>query len=68
MKNSSKFFSNKECEYFPCHNGIQEEDFNCLFCYCPLNRFDDCPGNPNFTLKDDKTVKNCVKFLKNKLY
>ena len=30
------FFQNKECEYFPCHKGVKEEDFNCLFCYCPL--------------------------------
>ena len=30
------FFQNKECEYFPCHEGVPEEDFNCLFCYCPL--------------------------------
>ena len=26
------FFQNKECEYFPCHKGVKEEDFNCLFC------------------------------------
>ena len=30
------FFSNKECEYFPCHAGADPENFNCLFCYCPL--------------------------------
>jgi Zn-finger protein len=30
------FFQNRECEYFPCHNGVEESDFNCLFCYCPL--------------------------------
>ena len=30
------FFQNRECEYFPCHSGVPEEDFNCLFCYCPL--------------------------------
>lgn len=30
------FFSNKECEYFPCHQGADPENFNCLFCYCPL--------------------------------
>ena len=22
------FFQNKECEYFPCHEGIPEEEFN----------------------------------------
>ena len=25
------FFSNKECEYFPCHAGADPENFNCLF-------------------------------------
>ena len=36
MSEYYKFFQNKKCEYFPCHKGIPEEDFNCLFCYCPL--------------------------------
>ena len=31
-----KFFSHRECEYFPCHKGADPERFNCLFCYCPL--------------------------------
>ena len=30
------YFSHKKCEYFPCHRGADPEDFNCLFCYCPL--------------------------------
>ena len=30
------FVQNRACEYFPCHEGVPEEDFNCLFCYCPL--------------------------------
>ena len=28
-----KFFSHRQCEYFPCHQlkgGMAEEDFNCL--------------------------------------
>ena len=32
------WFQNRECEYFPCHKGVREEEFNCLFCYCPLYR------------------------------
>ena len=40
------FFSNKECEYFPCHAGADPENFNCLFCYCPLYALGDkCGGN-----------------------
>ncbi len=30
------FFCNRECEYFPCHKDVDPENFNCLFCYCPL--------------------------------
>ena len=41
-----KFFQNKKCEYFPCHKTKNEEDFNCLFCYCPLYALGDkCGGN-----------------------
>ena len=35
-KCGSRFFQNTECEFFPCHQGISKEEFNCLFCYCPL--------------------------------
>lgn len=30
------YFSHKNCEFFPCHKGADPENFNCLFCYCPL--------------------------------
>ena len=30
------FFQNRACEFFPCHKGADAENFNCLFCYCPL--------------------------------
>lgn len=26
-----KFFSHKDCEYFPCHKDVDPENFNCLF-------------------------------------
>ena len=55
-----KFFSHRQCEYFPCHQlkgGMAEEDFNCLFCYCPLYALgEDCGGN--FTYY--KGVKDCT--------
>lgn len=56
MKNGSSFFRNSECEYFPCHKVENSEDFNCLFCYCPLFPLKDCGGNPQFT---DTGVKDC---------
>lgn len=39
------WFQNKECEYFPCHKDVREEEFNCLFCYCPLYRSPNCRGS-----------------------
>ena len=29
-------FTHKECEYYPCHEVSDPEQFNCLFCFCPL--------------------------------
>nr|MDN4743531.1 cysteine-rich small domain-containing protein [Lachnospiraceae bacterium C1.1] len=58
MQNGSRFFENRECEYFPCHK--LEGDFNCLFCYCPLYFLDNCPGNHNFIEKENGRIKNCI--------
>lgn len=56
---SSIFFQNRSCEYFPCHKIDNEEDFNCLFCYCPLYALgDSCGGKPHFT---SKGIKSCAK-------
>lgn len=57
MNNSSRFFANKECEYYPCHEGI--EDMNCMFCYCPLNGMEPCPGTPEYIEIKGKRVKDC---------
>ena len=40
------WFQNRDCEYFPCHDDVREEEFNCLFCYCPLYRSKDCGWRP----------------------
>ena len=57
MNNSSRFFENKECEYYPCHKGIRE--MNCLFCYCPLNSMEHCPGTPEYLEIEGKRIKDC---------
>ncbi len=57
MSNSYRFFSNRECKYFPCHEGADPETFNCLFCFCPLYFLDHCGGQPRRT-KDG--VKDCT--------
>ena len=51
------FFSHRACEYFPCHKGVSEEDFNCLFCYCPLYPLGETCGG-DFVLLEDGT-KDC---------
>ena len=57
MQNSERFFSNRECRFFPCHDGIEESEFNCLFCYCPLYfEGKDCGGD--FQIRDG--IKSCI--------
>lgn len=60
MKNSSSFFRNCECEHFPCHKVTDTQDFNCLFCYCPLYSLDNCGGNFTFNEKGLKDCSNCL--------
>ena len=56
-----KFFQNKECEYFPCHKCEITEDFNCLFCYCPLYALGDkCGGNFSYTEGGIKDCSACL--------
>ena len=58
MNNSYRYFENRECKYYPCHKGCEE--INCLFCYCPMYRFAECLGNPEYITKDDgRVIKNC---------
>ena len=57
-----KFFQNRECEYFPCHKIEEGQDFNCLFCYCPLYHLGkDCGGNFYYTDKGVKSCVNCIR-------
>lgn len=54
------FFSNTQCEYFPCHEGIDPERFNCLLCYCPLYMLGDkCGGSFTYTSSGAKSCVNC---------
>ena len=60
MKNSYKFFQNKECEWFPCHSALQIENFSCLMCFCPLYNFTNCGGNYILLDGDVKDCSNCL--------
>ena len=56
-----KFFQHIKCEYFPCHKTQKPEDFNCLFCYCPLYALGkDCGGNFTYTKKGIKDCSGCL--------
>ena len=56
VKNSYRYFENRDCQYYPCH---EMEHINCLFCYCPLNAMEHCPGTPVFLELNGKTIKDC---------
>lgn len=56
------FFQNKECEYFPCHQNADTDNFSCLFCYCPLYALGDaCGGNFTYTENGIKDCSACMK-------
>ena len=60
-ENSSKHFSNKSCKYYPCHKVEDAENFNCLFCYCPLYALGDkCGGKFRYTDEGIKDCTNCT--------
>ncbi|MDY4737280.1 cysteine-rich small domain-containing protein [Terrisporobacter sp.] len=61
MSQNYKFFNHKDCEYFPCHKTNDPDNFNCLFCYCPLYALKDkCGGNFRYTEKGIKDCTNCT--------
>lgn len=57
---NSNYYRNESCEYFPCHDGIEKENFNCMFCYCPLYALKNkCGGNFSYTSAGIKDCSNC---------
>ncbi len=58
MEQSYRFFENRACKYFPCHEGLEE--FNCLFCYCPLYSRPNCPGKHTYIEKNGEKIKSCM--------
>ena len=55
------FFQNRECEYFPCHKGANPDNFNCLFCYCPLYALGrKCGGNFTYSEQGFKDCSKCA--------
>ena len=58
MEHSYKYFENKACKYYPCHEGIEE--LNCLFCYCPLYGLTHCPGTYEYIEIPSGRIKSCM--------
>lgn len=55
-----RFFQHRDCEMFPCHKIEKEEEFNCLYCYCPFYMLGDaCGGNFSYTKSGIKSCMNC---------
>ena len=55
------FFSHRDCAFFPCHNTDRPEDFNCLFCYCPLYALGErCGGAFTYTADGVKDCSDCL--------
>ncbi len=57
------YFSHKKCEYFPCHKGADPEDFNCLFCYCPLYALGDNAAEISNIMRRDLKIVRIVSSL-----
>ena len=56
-----RFFCHKKCEYFPCHATNDPDNFNCLFCFCPLYVLQDrCGGNFSYTKTGYKDCSKCT--------
>ena len=61
VHNSSSFYANRDCRYFPCHAVEDPDSFNCLFCYCPLYMLGErCGGHFRYTKKGIKDCTNCT--------
>ncbi|MBQ7858556.1 MAG: cysteine-rich small domain-containing protein [Faecalibacterium sp.] len=55
------FYTNRACEFFPCHPGADPQNFNCLFCYCPLYPLGSgCGGNFIMLPNGTKDCSQCM--------
>ena len=56
------FAQHVRCEFFPCHPTDHPEDFNCLFCYCPLYTLGSgCGGNFKYLENGVKDCSGCLR-------
>ena len=55
---SYRCFKNETCAYYPCHAGIPDDAFHCLFCYCPLYSLGRGCGGA-FRYDNPRGIKDC---------
>ncbi|MCH1980898.1 cysteine-rich small domain-containing protein [Lawsonibacter sp. OA9] len=61
MAKKYSYYSHEKCEYFPCHNKGDRDNFNCLFCYCPLYVLGDrCGGDFSYLPNGYKDCSKCL--------
>lgn len=61
MQKEYSYFRHEKCEYFPCHEGADRENFNCLFCYCPLYALGErCGGDFVYLESGIKDCTHCM--------
>ena len=54
------FFSHTKCEAYPCHETGDADNFNCLFCYCPLYALGrECGGDFTYLPNGVKDCGSC---------
>jgi Zn-finger protein len=62
MEDGTTFFRNTACAAFPCHEGVDPHEFNCLFCYCPLYALGPgCGGDFRYTARGVKDCSACTR-------
>ena len=55
------FHQHRTCEFFPCHKTDDPDNFNCLFCYCPLYTLGSkCGGNFVYLDNGHKDCSSCL--------
>lgn len=60
-KHNATYVAHRECPYFPCHKNADPDNFNCLFCYCPLYALGaDCGGTFYYTADGIKDCSECL--------
>ncbi|MCL2564871.1 MAG: cysteine-rich small domain-containing protein [Defluviitaleaceae bacterium] len=63
MEASYKFYENKSCQFYPCHEKTGMDNFNCMFCFCPLYFLGDkCGGNFD-RIGENGSIKDCSRCL-----